>query len=359
MRDIYNLFQYYDKHNFYDFTEDIILDRAKEKLCKNLFTHQEFYIAVEKSESNAKDAELPVHLEEAEFNTRIYICLSRISVYMAKKKLEEKNVDFVPVSRDEVLRIAGLGKKISYFNFYFPVHNHEVVLSAEKVFESMTTEKRFLFYDLSKINHYVPFLGRVNAFLLVAFIVLWIYPYINPLFLNEVGLKRDSFERMSSITITRYRGDAKHLFLKRPKTIYNVGFSIGTRAFSNNPNIETVTLNFDYDEEWKYFNLTKIKRFAFYECPNLRRIDLPMGLLQISRVAFCSLPSLETLYIPPTVYDLNDGIIYADCPNLKTIYITESLYRKYEEDFIKENEKENLDVEFIFIDEFEEKSRGE
>lgn len=364
MRDIYNLFQYYNS-GLVHLEEEKILQRANEKLSKNLFTHQEFYIAVEKPASEKKIAEgteLPVHLDEAEFNSRIYICLSKISVHIAKKRFDDDNIIFVPASRDEILRIADFAKTMPYFNFYFLIHDKEMVFSAAKVYESMTREKRFLFFDLAKVNHYVPFLCRVNVFLIIAAIILWIYPKINPLFLHEVGLKENPISHndicLGGKTITRYRGDAKNLFLKQPsEKNYYGDYCLGLHAFHNNPVIETITLDFEYNSKHDLAYFQSIHRYAFYNCPNLRRIDLPYGLRKIFAVAFCELPSLVSLYIPPTVKDLSDGVIYGSCPNLKTVYITESLYRKYEEDFTKRNERDHISVEYIFIDEPEEKKK--
>ncbi len=360
MRDIYNLFQYYENKSY--ITEEETLERAKEKISKNLFVHEEFYIGVEKTSSKKsiiKGTELSVHIDEAEFNTRIYICLSKISVHKIQKKFKDINVIFVPISRQEVLRIAELGKSMPYFNIYFLIHGREIVFQAEKIFESMTNEKPFLFYDIKKINHHVPFICKVNIFLFFASCILWIYPKINPIFLHEIGLKENPIRHIDeckgNITITRYRGNAKNLNLERPeKKNFNGGYCIGNKAFYNNPVIETVKLDFEYDRKHTFKNLRSIHRYAFYECPNLRQIDLPCGLEKIFCVAFCNLPSLESLRIPPTVKDLSDGVIYAGCKKLKKVYITESLYRKYEQDFTKRNERDNINVKYIFIDELEE-----
>ena len=109
--------------------------------------------------------------------------------------------------------------------------------------------------------------------------------------------------------LSHYNGFEKKLVLP---TITDDGHKIlkvGSSAFKNAPEIETVILPDGYKE---------IGNKAFSNCKKLQKIELPDSISEISHQAFSNCSSLEEIIIPANVTNI-DSCVFQGCTNLKKI----------------------------------------
>ena len=67
----------------------------------------------------------------------------------------------------------------------------------------------------------------------------------------------------------------------------------------------------------------KIGNYAFYQCSNLSRIDIPESVEEIGWNAFNGCNSLTEIYIPKNVANIGEGATFADCGSLTKIEVSE------------------------------------
>ena len=72
--------------------------------------------------------------------------------------------------------------------------------------------------------------------------------------------------------------------------------------------------------------IKKIKNNAFYYCINLKNINIPLGVEEISAYTFCGCRKLEKIIIPEGVECLNYAS-FTDCPNLSNIKLPSTLLK--------------------------------
>ncbi len=132
--------------------------------------------------------------------------------------------------------------------------------------------------------------------------------------------------------ITDIRGEA---FYELGLTEVNIDYplnSVGKNIFHNNNQLVSVnfnsTINSFANEGYVFYttsvehvklpdNLTVLKGF-FYNCDNLKNIDLPETLLEVGSSAFSNCSSLESLTFPDSVTIIANNAIY-ECENLKSV----------------------------------------
>lgn len=99
---------------------------------------------------------------------------------------------------------------------------------------------------------------------------------------------------------------------------------IGIRAFSNCKDVEVIYLP---------STLEAIHKYAFEECPNLKKVIFTSSTIKCIRsFAFVSLPQLEDLSLP--TYDNDDpydlgGLLIGNCPKCKVVWCDQSYIDHY------------------------------
>ncbi len=58
-------------------------------------------------------------------------------------------------------------------------------------------------------------------------------------------------------------------------------------------------------------NVNKIECFAFFDCEDLKSIDLPNRIISIDRFAFALCSNLDSIYIPDSVKFIGQDVFYA------------------------------------------------
>ena len=76
------------------------------------------------------------------------------------------------------------------------------------------------------------------------------------------------------------------------------------------------------------YSVTSIGERAFYECEDLKSIDLPEGLTSIGKSAFYECESLTSIDLPDDLTSIGE-LAFGGCENLKSIDLPEGLTRVY------------------------------
>ncbi len=133
--------------------------------------------------------------------------------------------------------------------------------------------------------------------------------YIPPFLITKDGYGYSNAFGFFFDCLSHYNGFEKKLVLP---TITDDGHKIlkvGSSAFKNAPEIETVILPDGYKE---------IGNKAFSNCKKLQKIELPDSISEISHQAFSNCSSLEEIIIPANVTNI-DSCVFQGCTNLKKI----------------------------------------
>ena len=91
--------------------------------------------------------------------------------------------------------------------------------------------------------------------------------------------------------------------------------SIGSRAFNEAEEIETVTIP---------YTIREIEDYSFVKCTGLKKIDIPSSVTKIGHASFSNCTSLQEVIIPESVTTIGD-VAFEYCTGLKSIRIPASV----------------------------------
>ena len=122
-------------------------------------------------------------------------------------------------------------------------------------------------------------------------------------------------------TITGYTGAGgavsipSALFSSMPNPVPYIVVSIGSSAFSNSPNLTSVSIP---------NSVTSIGSDAFCNCLLLTSVSIPYSVTSIGSAAFFNCPRLASVSIPGSVTSIGPSG-FANCPNLTSVSIPNSV----------------------------------
>ncbi|MCM1113950.1 MAG: fibronectin type III domain-containing protein [Clostridium sp.] len=134
----------------------------------------------------------------------------------------------------------------------------------------------------------------------------------------QAGSYQYSVMEDGTAMITRYDGNEKNIYIPDVLGSYKVT-KIGPQAFgynnNNNKYIQTVTIP---------GCITEIGEYAFYNCDNLRKVEMLYGVKTIGFRAFQSCNYLKEVTIPDSVTSLG-AQVFDECTSLTNIVIPDSV----------------------------------
>lgn len=156
--------------------------------------------------------------------------------------------------------------------------------------------------------------------------VLWVFLVnLNPVFARIFSVSSVYYETIDEtrVVVIKNQNKAYTGDIYIPETVSpdseEISFQVvGIRknTFSNCPDLSSVNM--------KDCHIAYLPDFLFFNCPNLKNVELPLSLKRIGEYSFLNCSSINTLLVPDGTEIIED-FAFLDCRNLEAVYLPDTL----------------------------------